>query len=395
MPTVVLLPWCRVDKELKVDTIEILPFERRGRSGPHVPRTQRAITNQISKLMTPYRDLKGRRIDNAAVVKWMDKSVIEDLTEEEIATTKELLDLVTFSALSSRDLFSSGGNYCNSDTFTHYVQKFRPPTDFIAIETARARGAGQALSGWSIASLRIGIPAHVSTNSTVEVDENLLAGLLSFRRQTSEKTWNRWLDAIGSFNLANTDSDNVSYASEWTLMCGAFQQILGAKGTAEDVAAKFTAILNSEPKILAAKSHRKSQSFNRKTQLPLRQEWMREFYRIRGNLAHGWLTPNQPHAWTVGEHLTLSRLAFPLVVKELLRQQNAHNLTDLDEVWIENFESFANRKLVTERKLIAQEVRKMVGERVSSRAEADFKRKFTEGLDEYSDNSRAADNISH
>ena len=74
MPMIVLLPWCRIDQRYTVGQVEVLPFERRGRSGSHIPSTNRTTARQISRLMSPYRDLEGHRIEEAVVVKWERKS---------------------------------------------------------------------------------------------------------------------------------------------------------------------------------------------------------------------------------------------------------------------------------------------------------------------------------
>ena len=69
---------------------------------------------------------------------------------------------------------------------------------------------------------------------------------------------------------------------------------------------------------------------------------MREFYRIRGDFAHGKLTTQQPMNWKPLEHLVLGAIAFPLVVKSLLQKTGRYALTTDDQVQINMFEAFAD-----------------------------------------------------
>lgn len=76
---------------------------------------------------------------------------------------------------------------------------------------------------------------------------------------------------------------------------------------------------------------------------PVRFEWLKEFYRVRGDFAHGRLTTRQPMAWSALEHLTLAAIAFPLLVRCLLQGAGAYALTRDDVAAVEVFESFADQ----------------------------------------------------
>lgn len=295
----------------------------------------------------------------AVVATYIGRKVTEELNKGEIAEARELIDLACFSALSRRNLFADLDHYCNRDTFTLYVQRFEIPIDMIAIETARGRGAGRGLTGWTVERLHITIPPHVSPSGDVELDEGLLHALLCFRASEPLGTWHRWSNAISSYNLANTDSDNVSFATEWTLMCGAFELLLGAKSNQEDVAKKFTGALVPKTSIPASRSARRKDDFKPGANLPLRQEWMREFYRIRGSLAHGWKESHQAGAWTVAEHIALARLTFPLVVKSLLAGKALYSLKDEDTSWIYYLECLMNCDSLKHKRSITRAVGKI------------------------------------
>jgi hypothetical protein len=75
----------------------------------------------------------------------------------------------------------------------------------------------------------------------------------------------------------------------------------------------------------------------------VRFEWLSEFYRVRGDFAHGRLTTRQPMVWNATEHLALAAIAFPFVVRCLLQRAGAYTLTRDDIAAIETFEPFADQ----------------------------------------------------
>jgi hypothetical protein len=73
----------------------------------------------------------------------------------------------------------------------------------------------------------------------------------------------------------------------------------------------------------------------------VRQIWVRDLYRLRGDLAHGKVSPRFPSIWKTDEHLLLAAFVFPLLVKSLLSAAGAYTLTEGDEVSIDAFERLA------------------------------------------------------
>src|SRR5690606_32370666 len=121
VPMLLLLPWCQITKPYRVAEIELLPFPALETS-PSRDKPFDEDTNQtIKSLLSAYRDLKGKPVERAAVVRYNGRDVIEELSEEEIANAMELVELVCFSALACRNLFSNEGPYCNRDVFSLYV----------------------------------------------------------------------------------------------------------------------------------------------------------------------------------------------------------------------------------------------------------------------------------
>jgi hypothetical protein len=118
---------------------------------------------------------------------------------------------------------------------------------------------------------------------------------------------------------------------------------LGAKSDAKDVADKLSDSIIPGHDLLASQANRRSERWTDQTK-PLRHEWMREFYRIRGDFAHGKLTSQQPTVWSPLEHLVLGTIAFPLVVKSLLQAAGKYAFTTGDQAQIDVFEALADTK---------------------------------------------------
>lgn len=288
--------------------------------------------------MATYKTIEARPVDRAAIVHHASKSPIDDLNEDEVENIHELVDLARFCGLAKRSYFNSLDSYCNSDCFNLYIQKFSR-ADFTALTTRRREG--QTWSAWPIDNIAITIPVHCHPVREVTLDEDLLAALAAHRGQSKGDEWGKWQSAISCFNQANTDSDNIRHQVECVLLCGAFEHLLRARSEAKDVASKFTNVISPTVSLTATKASRRSDGWSENEQ-PLRYEWMREFYRIRGDFAHGKLTMQQPAIWNPLEHLVLATIAFPLVVKCLLNKADGYNLTDDDRAQIDTFEKFAD-----------------------------------------------------
>jgi hypothetical protein len=242
-------------------------------------------------------------------------------------------------ALAKRDFFGFQFHYCNSDCFALVVLQKFDTSDYTALTIGRRDG--RTLSPWSMREITISVPVHCHIANDLSFDLALLDALDAQRRMLSADNWGRWQNAIACFNQACTDSDNIRDHVEWVLLCSAFEHLLEAKPEAKDVARLFDAAVAPPDVILAEKSVRMA-SRPPGNSTSVRYEWMREFYRLRGDFAHGKLNPKQPMTWKPHEHLLLATLAFPLVVKSLLVRAGRFTLTADDEDQIACFEKLAD-----------------------------------------------------
>lgn len=334
MSMVSFMPWCRIAQVYDVGEVKIRPFER----NRPIDGIDEIAQRRVNTILGTYKTIDGKPVDRAAIIRHAAKSAIDDLSEEASETIRELVTLACFCGLARRDYFNPVGSYCSSDCFTVYFQKF-DQADSTAIVTRRREG--QTLSSWPIDDITITVPVHCQTVREVELDEDLLRALVEHRAKSKDGEWSKWQNALACFNQANTDSDNFRFQTEWMLFCGAFEHILDARPDARDVAEKFCNAVRPRESMLASSANRRSTNWTGADK-SLRYEWMREFYRIRGDFAHGRLNTQQPAVWNPREHLVLAAIAFPLLVRCLLRNAGQYQLTDDDRKQIEAFEGLAN-----------------------------------------------------
>lgn len=335
MATMQCMPWCPIDKVYRAGEISIIPFDRDEGPGD----LDELTICQVRAILSSYRNLEGHPVEKVALIRYEDKPVLAHLNDDEIEIARECADLVCFSGLANREYFNQLGAYCNADCFLLYVQEFKDDPSFIGVTSRRREGRN--IDGRPLAETIFSIPVHTNYVSAVTLDEELLLGLINHRNSSREKEWARWQNALSCFNQANTDNDTVRYQVEWVLLASAFEHLLSARSDAKDVANKFSDIFVPTTPLEIGKAKRHStkwQDSNRH----LRYEWLKEFYRVRGDFAHGKLKTGQPLAWTPLEHIVLATIAFPLVAKSLLVRAGTYKLTDDDEAQIEAFESIAN-----------------------------------------------------
>jgi hypothetical protein len=333
MSMLLFMPWCRIDRPYQAGRVTLVPYDRGIGSN-----LSDSVQSTVHAILTAYKTIDGKPVDRAALLQYGDKQLVEDLTEKEIAHVRDIVTLVAFCGLATREYFNPLGNYCNSDCFSLFVQKFSD-AEFTALRTRRREG--HTLSGWPIKDISITVPAHCQTVSVVGISGTLLTALENYEAKDSNFNWARWQSALACFNQANTDADTVSYQVEWILMCSAFEHLLSAKSNARDVADKFSkALAINAP--LAVRNARRRSSNRLDPDNAIHYEWMREFYRIRGDFAHGKLRTHQTAVWNEMEHLVLAAIAFPLVIKCLLAKSKNYKPTDEDQAQIAAFEEFAD-----------------------------------------------------
>lgn len=333
------MPWSRIDKSYSVNEVNLIPYnidKRKEGEDEHA-------STAIKTILSSYKDLNGNPVKQFALVQYGKQPILADRTEDELAIARECVDIACFCGLAKRDYFTQLGHYCNSDCFILYAQKFNE-LDFVSIGTRRREG--RTLSAWPIADINLSIPVHVSPINKVILDDELLTALARFKDDPeSAEEWPHWHNAIACYNQANTDNEVASSQVEWVLLCSAFERILDAKPKAVDVAEKFAAAFVPNAQLLTQNSKRRLRSWTNNS-ATVRYEWMKEFYRIRGDFAHGKFQSKQPRAWEPHEHIVLASIAFPLLVRALLQKKKLYAMADQDQLTLDVFEKLEDEKFM-------------------------------------------------
>ncbi len=369
------MPWCQMKKAYKMGEIDLIPYSRSNSTGEFSPET----VELIDQILSPYKDIRGRSINKCTIIQYGENDILDDLTEEQMEVTRELVQLVAFSGLANRD----SGSYCNLDCFSVYGQRRSSKNKKMIAIISRRRG-GRALLAVPIDEVVFSVPPHVSSIKGVDLDEPLLEALGSFRESANPNDWPRLQNAISSFNLANTDSELFNYQTEWILLCSAFERVLGAKSNDKDIATKFTSAITPANGILAPTSRRKIERWQ--TERPLRYEWMAEFYRVRNDFAHGKLSTRQPIAWNHSEHIFLACIGFPLLVRSILANDSIYNLSETEQSEINALEVLMDQPDFLSEPPDASSILDTYWSKYVSKAENEiFWQKMEEKLKEYMD----------
>jgi hypothetical protein len=329
------MPWCPIDKIYHAGEISIIPFNRDQKTDDF----DELEICHIRTILSSYRNLEGHPVEEVALVKYKDKPILADLNDDEIEIARECADLICFSGLANREYFNQLGAYCNADCFLLYGQRFKEDPSFIGVTSRRREGRN--LDGRPLAETIFSIPVHTNYVREVRLDENILSALINYRDSSLDDNWLRWQNAISCFNQANTDNDTVHYQVEWVLLCSAFEHLLAAKSEAKDVAQKFADVFMPNFPLPISKTKRKSNKWQNLNS-HLRYEWIKEFYRIRGDFSHGKLKTRQPTTWKPLEHIVLATIAFHLLVRVLLSKKGHYILIDDDQAQIDAFEKIAD-----------------------------------------------------
>ncbi len=334
MATLQFMPWCHLDKEYRLGDIVLIPFQR----DEPMPGLEALTAAWVRLILRSYRTISGLPVKHAVLVKFQHKDWLADLSDDEQQQSHELVQLATFAGLAKRRYFDEQGNYCNADCFEMYAQRFQgEPTRGCLITR---RPAYPWFPSISLAELTRSMPVHILVGE-VTLDEKLLTALIDHRNKLDPGDWGRWQNAITCFNRANTDNPSNLYQVAWVLFCSAFEHLLGAKSKGKDVARLFMEALCCKRELKAVNSLRDKNGWKDEGQ-PLVCEWMREFYRVRGDFAHGVLATKQPLCWHPDEHITLATIAFPLLVRSLLNKTVGYSFTNEDICQLNALERIAD-----------------------------------------------------
>lgn len=309
------LPWCQLDRAFSSGRVTLLPFDLRQPPAGLDDETIRLVKFVLSDFV----GITGQPVEKFAVVGLRNNILLDYLLDPvDVAAIRDYVDIACLSALCGREFFGRGEPYCNSNCLLLYERRFdtvtgvRAPMFRRRDNTPFGPAAGPAM--------RVHEPLHTAVVPRVSLDENFLRALADFRERlvtgSDSERWTAWQEAIFCFNQ-NTDNENMSQHLEWVLMSSALERILGARPNTDAVAKRFIeAIVPRRPELYF--------------DLSLLRDWVREFYRLRGDFAHGRIRSRKLRRWESWHHLLFGAIAFPLLVKSLLEDEKTYEFTEND-----------------------------------------------------------------
>ncbi len=343
------LPWCQIDREYRVGDITFLPFTFHAEND-YLGKKE---FKRIQKVLKSYRSNDdGKRVNEAVILRFKDSPILSDLSKEALEISYEMNQIACFSALSSRDFFKYGGNYCCSDNFRLEVNSFEDiNSNYTALQTRRREGTHY--DGRLMTRIYLTNPESVKLNR-IKLDEKLIRSLVEFRSSENLDEWTHLKNSILCYNQANTDNPSISYQVEWILLCSAIEEIIQHGYKAKEVSWEFHDLLIPGKNVNLCFSRRKKEIlgiFQHDSRSSVRHIWIKEFIKARGSYAHGTLDVRHRLVWKPLEHLILASIAFPLIAKIMLLKKGLYELSEYDLKQISCFEEFADGDFLSDLKL--------------------------------------------
>jgi len=337
MSMLTFFPWLKIKEDIKIGDIKLHKFKL-SEENTNKDRFQYIC----EKVVKHYYIHTNHIIDECTLLFINKKDDFEDFDEEEIDFLFSFSEILAFSGLSKREYFGLGFQYWNRDNFTLVIQGFDEKSDGVTTVTKRRDGSTKAY--WSGDVFKVKMPFHVN-NIVVTIDTSLVESLLDF--QESFGANGIFLtDALFFFNRANTDDNFISEYQEIVMMVSAFQRLLGCKtGKVDELIDRFMSIFNPKQDFNINQSKRIKNSKYNNNSVTLREAWLRDFYQLRNDYAHGKRISGRPRIWIPQEHLLLGAYSFPLLVKILLGDKYYH-LSEDDADDIELFEKLVEANIL-------------------------------------------------
>ena len=332
MGTLAFFPWMHIRERVTAPGFELAPYSRGVSPGGAGASEQ----STIDTLLGPYREAPQGPVRKATILRLEGKGLLDDMSDEEADRVLLFGELVAFSGLAARRFFDQL-SYSSRESFRLIVQRFVDAGSGMTVVSRRRDG--RSMTVVSKSAMLILKPYHVPPARAAELDVPLLDALL---RRATRDDWGEIEEAIAGFNSANTDSPDVREESEAVALLGALERVLGLRGGDEhELADAFRAAVVPKETVQPVECSRISDSARRKAYeaySSLREAWVRDFFRLRGDHAHGKLTPRYKSLWSLREHLLLATFVLPLVVKARLVRDGEYAWTDEDLGHVEAFE---------------------------------------------------------
>lgn len=330
MSMLAFFPWLRIVNRVEIKNIILEPFVATEGNGND-------SFTVCSKILSSYVDKNGQSIKEATLVTLKGQTSLKDYSEDEMEYLFSIADIISFSGLSKREYFNFG--YFNSSDFMFIIQGFK--NDLCGITVVSRKRDGQKLNYIPLDDYTVQVSDNVS-HKIIDLDTNLISALLDAQDNLGDK-WLEYADAIFSFNRANTDDVKVPESQEVIMVASSFQRILDAGHKEDELANKFLSVFDvGEDFDISTSGRMKKSKIKYGT---LRELWVRDFYRLRNDFAHGHRKNKKQKIWDAREHLLLGAYIFPLILKLRLQNDKFYTLKDEDRFDINVFEALIDAEL--------------------------------------------------
>ncbi len=325
MGALAFFPWLRLaSKPHKFGEFVLLPHVR-GDDSPGA--------SVVDAVTAPYQEGTDQPIREVTLVAIDGRDLLADIDDDQVNAAFVFGEMVALAGLAKRQVFAHTG-YSNRDTYRLVIQRFDQPGGGSLQLNRRVDGAKRVYV--TAAAHQVPCPGHVDLEPVV-LDVEMLSALLACRSHADADVF---VESMMGFNLANTDSSEMSPHLELVLLVGALQRILCCNSKDDDLAAKFSAALaprkdhgRGDCSRLVARPEKFAKSPT------VRDAWVRDLYAVRHPFAHGKLQPRTRSIWTIPEHRLLAGFAFPLVMKQQLAKAGLYTTSEDDRLAIDAFES--------------------------------------------------------
>ena len=335
MSMIAFFPWLKIKSDFDLGDIKLKIFKVSGQQ--EVTENERQII--YNRVIKYYLNRNNNLIEKCTIVLQKDKNILEDIDENERDFLFSFAEILAFSGLSKREFFGFGFGYCNRDDFSFIIQSFTKDSDGVTIVTRRRDGSTKNFISGD--AYKVTMPFNI-TNNEVEIDINLAQALLQLQKKSPD-IWPCFSDAIFFFNGANTDSDQITEHQEIVMTISAFERLLDVKsGLEKELVKKFLKVFTTEGCLDISQSKRIKKFKYKGKYKTLKEIWLEDFFRMRGEYAHGKRSSKRPIIWLPYEHLLLGAYVFPLLLKILLNKYRFYKLIEDDIDDINLFEQLAD-----------------------------------------------------
>lgn len=344
MSEVLFFPWLRVANPFYFSDFSLLPYDK----GQIINDEDKWAVSELDHCFSYFCEHDDRPIESITILA-IDNEIKVECDQVLESKLSVVIEKITFCGLSSRDFFGTHENYCNKDNFQ--LNRF-PANDIpVAISVIQRRIVGSIKNIIPLENYRERALNHVCS-ATVNLDSKLLESLNV--AQSKSEFWENIFQGVLNFNLANSDSSFISEGIEIVLLVSAFEKLLDANAKENILAPNFIQTLNASSKtgIYKCKKLENKKIRQRFKKVDSVEEyWIRDLFRLRGNIAHGNKPSAYPSIWSVKEHLCFGSFIFPLVLKAFLHEKDMYIKTVDDELRINIFGSLLCQESMQEWKV--------------------------------------------